>query len=93
MFRRLGDEAKLLSTAVAPDFRGQGTGKALFNKMLENLSESGAGVVFLEAECENRPAVGLYESLGFVRRGTSKSCYQDKNGKENNALVLKIDIC
>jgi len=93
LFRRLGDEAELLSIAVKPDFRGKGLGKALVKGMLDALRDGGPGSVFLEVECDNRPAIRLYEGFGFVRCGTRKGYYRSKNGKENDALIMKIDIC
>ncbi len=89
LLRRIGTEAELLSLAAAPQSRNKGLGKPLVQRMLARLREAGARTVFLEVECENQPAISLYESVGFARCGTRKGYYRS----QNDALVMKIDIC
>lgn len=50
--------------AVLPAFQNQGLGRTLALKSLEIAREKGYPVK-LEVHAENRPAVHLYESLGF----------------------------
>ena len=50
---------------VVPDARGQGLGRALCVRAIENARNSGAPDVFLWVDERNVPATRLYESLGF----------------------------
>ncbi len=51
---------------VAPEYRGQGTGKMLLVEGLRYLKEKGAGKVTLTADSENTAACNLYRSFGFT---------------------------
>jgi mycothiol synthase len=51
---------------VDPDFRGRGWGRALTRAGLDWLAAHGQSVGMLYVDAENRAAVSLYRSLGFV---------------------------
>jgi mycothiol synthase len=53
---------------VRPDFRGQGLGKKLVEEGLRGFSERGVKSVELTVDAENRQAVPMYTSMGFVTR-------------------------
>lgn len=57
--------AAIQNVAVRPEFRRRGLGRAIVLKGLEGFRASGCAAVTLEATAENRPALELYESLGF----------------------------
>jgi ribosomal protein S18 acetylase RimI-like enzyme len=48
-------------------WRGRGLGRALLLWAVANLRERGAGSVTLHVEAQNRQALALYESTGFVQ--------------------------
>jgi ribosomal protein S18 acetylase RimI-like enzyme len=52
-------------TGVAPEFRRRGVGKALIEAALAVYRERGARTATLEALVSNRPAISLYQSLGY----------------------------
>lgn len=52
--------------AVAKDYRGKGLGKRLMNAVAESVSND-YDYIMLEVATNNRPAIGLYESLGFEK--------------------------
>ena len=52
--------------AVAPEFQGQGIGRNLLMQTLQYGVEHGAKRAFLHVDLENKNAVKLYESVGFV---------------------------
>lgn len=59
---RLGE---IYVIAVDPDFQGLGLGRALVLAGLESLASRGIRVGMLYVDAANRPAVSLYEALGF----------------------------
>jgi len=52
---------------VTPEYQGQGIGRNLLMQTLQYGIEHGAKRAFLAADLENKNAVKLYESVGFVR--------------------------
>ena len=53
--------------AVDENFRGRGIAKSLVRKTMDRLRELGASECILETELTNLGAIGLYESMGFIR--------------------------
>jgi [ribosomal protein S18]-alanine N-acetyltransferase len=70
-------QARILSVGVSPVFQGQGIGRAIISAGLEYLRGQGVNGVRLEVRPDNAPAVHLYESFGFRRRGE----YSDSQGQ------------
>jgi ribosomal protein S18 acetylase RimI-like enzyme len=66
----IGDERGLGSIqnlGVTPEHRGLGLAKALMVYALQGFRQAGMRRVTLEVTGQNKPAVGLYEQLGFHR--------------------------
>lgn len=59
------DQTPSLSISFLPEFRGQGLGQQLMTAMLDLLKAKGYPSVSLSVSKDN-PAVGFYQSLGFV---------------------------
>ena len=57
---------ELYVLAVDPDFRGAGLGRELALAGLDRLHRIGIGTAMLYADRDNRPALRLYERLGFT---------------------------
>lgn len=68
-------EFEVHTIGVAPSAQGRGVGRALLEAVLEHADAAG-GPVFLEVRTDNAAAIGLYESMGFVRLGVRKNYYQ-----------------
>jgi ribosomal protein S18 acetylase RimI-like enzyme len=63
--QRVGHVAQI---AVAPEHRGKGLGRQLMRAALAGLADAGCGHATLTVTESNRPALGLYRSLGFEER-------------------------
>lgn len=72
--------------AVKQDFRRKGIGKELVLKSIEQMRQSGAEEIVLEAEYSNKAALRLYEGLGFIRDKRLQAYYL--NGSD--AFRLKL---
>ncbi|MBY0423534.1 MAG: GNAT family N-acetyltransferase, partial [Parvularculaceae bacterium] len=88
LWRSLGDEAEILSIAVAPEHRRRGMAAALLDEVAISATSEGMRAIFLEVAANNAPARGLYERAGFYRVGLRRKYY--RNGAD--ALVLRKDL-
>jgi ribosomal-protein-alanine N-acetyltransferase len=91
MARAAGDEAEILTLAVAPDARGRGLGRALLRAAIIRAEEMGARAIFLEVGADNPQALALYEGLGFAKVGTRRAYYSTHSGG-SDALVLRLSL-
>ena len=62
--------AAIQNVVVRPEFRRQGLGRALLLKAMEGFRASGCHWVELTVTALNRPALALYEQMGFEPRQT-----------------------
>ncbi len=56
----------LQRVAVHPDWQGQGMGRSLIRVAARKARSAGAQIMLLNTQNDNRGAIGLYESEGFV---------------------------
>ncbi|MGR3762487.1 ribosomal protein S18-alanine N-acetyltransferase [Rossellomorea sp. NS-SX7] len=83
------DEAHITNVAVLPDYRGQGLGEALMQKIMEISKKVGARVMTLEVRVSNKAAQGLYRKMGFQDGGIRKRYYSDN---QEDALVMWVNL-
>jgi RimJ/RimL family protein N-acetyltransferase len=57
---------------LAPDWRGQGLGRALLESGVEWARQAGAHKLWLEVWPHNAPAIALYRRAGFVEEGRKR---------------------
>lgn len=69
-------EAELLTLAVDPETRRQGTGRRLVKAFLAEARARAADSAFLEVAETNLAARALYESAGFRQTGRRKGYYR-----------------
>ena len=81
-------EAELPDIVVDEKYRGQGLGRQLLSKALEELEGRGIDTIFLEVRVSNTPARRLYEGLGFEEIGTRKYFYSDP---VEDAICMKLE--
>ena len=88
LVRCAADEMEVLTIAVLPEYRRGGIAAELMERALYEAKKSGITCCFLEVDCQNQPAIKLYERLGFTVVATRKNYYQAENGK-SDALLMR----
>ncbi|MCI8571113.1 MAG: ribosomal protein S18-alanine N-acetyltransferase [Lachnospiraceae bacterium] len=83
--RNMAGEGEITNVVVAADYRKKGIGRKMMEYMLERAKENGMGACTLEVRVSNRPAIRLYESLGFKGEGVRPGFY-DK--PKEDALIM-----
>jgi len=74
--RRAADEAEILTLGVVPAFRRRGVARALLQRAVEDLRQSGATQLYLEVDEGNEAALSLYRALGGAPAGR-RPCYYE----------------
>jgi ribosomal-protein-alanine N-acetyltransferase len=90
--RTAADEAEILSIAVAAGHRGRGLSRNLLLTHLGHLAGRGVRTIFLEVEENNAPARRLYDRAGFGVVGRRERYYQQPDGEQLNALLMRRDL-
>jgi ribosomal-protein-alanine N-acetyltransferase len=80
LWRRIFDEAEILTIAVLPPWRRRGVGMRLLEAAMDSATKAGAETMFLEAAADNGAALALYQSKGFMRVGVRKGYYGGIDG-------------
>lgn len=86
--RTTADEAEILNLAVAPQFRGQGWGRALMQALMDHARANGARMMMLEVRAGNDVAQEMYLDLGFQPCGLRPDYYPAEDGRED-AMVME----
>ena len=87
-FWRILDELHINNLAVLPDYRRQGIGSALLDRVLAEGQRLGAAHATLEVRQSNDAAVQLYERWGFRVAGVRRHYYTKP---DEDALLLWRD--
>jgi [ribosomal protein S18]-alanine N-acetyltransferase len=90
--RMAADEAEILSIAIDDDYRGRGLSRDFLLTHLGHLAGHGVRRIFLEVEEKNQPARRLYERAGFTVVGRRERYYQQADGEQLNALLMRRDL-
>ncbi len=81
-------EAHLLNLCVREQFRFRGLGTRLMRDLLQQATDAGARVMFLETRPSNQSAIRLYQAHEFVQIGVRRGYYQAVGGRED-AIVMR----
>ncbi|MDP2024913.1 ribosomal protein S18-alanine N-acetyltransferase [Sulfuriferula sp.] len=84
-------EAHLLNITVAPNWQGQGKGRAFMLHLLEVARNYAAEAMFLEVRPTNTVARRLYHKLGFDHIAVRKDYYPIPNGRED-AIIMRKEL-
>lgn len=76
-FRRNSRHARLYSIVINKPFRGCGLSRQLLARGEAAVRKAGCCSMRLEVRTRNRPAIGLYEALGYKRFGIYPQFYED----------------
>jgi len=79
----------LMNVAVAPERRRSGVARGLIARLLEE--GEGRLPFTLEVRVSNRPAIAMYEQLGFRAAGVRPRYYRD-NGEDVVAVIRQLGL-
>lgn len=85
------DEAHLLNFAIAPEWQGQGVGRAFLAHMIDVAKGARCEIVYLEVRPGNVAARNLYRSVGFQQIAIRPNYYPASGGRED-ALFLGLTL-
>ena len=80
-------ESDMMNLAVRPEYRRQGVGRALVERLLWELGEENRCLT-LEVRASNAAAIALYAGLGFRQVGRRPKYYLNPT---EDALILRKD--
>ena len=87
--RSVAGEAELLTIAVEPLRRRQGTGRRLLAAVEDKARLRKAERIILEVAADNAPAIALYSASGFLPVARRAAYYRDPaDGRHIDALIL-----
>jgi len=81
-------EADILTVGVVPLHRGKGIAKALIALITDWAHEQGSTAMMLEVKSDNLEAIGLYESLGYLKLNVRKDYF----GSGLDAQVMRLEL-
>jgi [ribosomal protein S18]-alanine N-acetyltransferase len=84
-------EAHVLNVVIDTPFRGQGFGKRLVRRLLDQARWHRVGRVFLEVRRSNLGAIALYQSVGFESIGVRVGYYPARQSRED-AIVMALTL-
>ena len=79
-------EADILTVGVVPEYRGKGIAKALMALLTDWANAPGSTAMMLEVKTDNHEAIGLYESLGYLKLNVRKDYF----GADLDAQVMRL---
>jgi ribosomal-protein-alanine N-acetyltransferase len=83
-----GAEADILTVGVIAQHRGQGIARQLMAGITKWAIDQGSIAMMLEVKTDNAAAIGLYESLGYLKLNIRKDYF----GSGLDALVMRKEL-
>lgn len=75
MLRQILNEGHIMNIAIHPEYQNHGIGTLLMGELLKQADTNGIVSIFLEVRISNKPAVQMYQKLGFELISTRKNYY------------------
>lgn len=87
--RAAADEAELITFCILPNECKNGYATLLLEWIIKDLQRQSIKRLFLEVSENNVAALGLYKKCSFDIIGRRKGYYQNKRGKNIDAIVMQ----
>ena len=85
--KKIFDQADIMNIVIKKTYRNQGIGTLLLENLILLAKELNISTLFLEVNEQNKPAIHLYEKLGFKKLGVRKKYYNNNNG-----IIMKKNL-
>ncbi|RLB12216.1 MAG: ribosomal-protein-alanine N-acetyltransferase [Deltaproteobacteria bacterium] len=85
----VSDEIHIMNIAIHPAIRGKGMAKLLLNRLIDMARNKDISQIWLEVRPSNKPAIALYNGLGFKKVMIRKGYYSDTH---EDAIVMALKI-
>jgi ribosomal-protein-alanine N-acetyltransferase len=85
------DDAEILTIGVVPDARRRGLARMLIADLGKRARQRGVRRILLEVAADNRAAISLYGSIGFILLGERPGYYRLPSGKAD-ALIFGLSL-
>jgi len=89
--RKVGHKAIIWGMYVAPENRLQGIGRQLVERALLYARDLGVRTVNLGVNTRNKPAIALYEAMGFKAYGTERG-FLMVDGVLHDEHLMRFDV-
>jgi len=78
--------------SVIKEYWGLGIGRALTESCIEMAKKAGYLQLELEVVGDNKSAVALYESCGFVEYGRNPRGFKNREGKWQELVLMRLEL-
>jgi len=85
----IGDEAEILTIAVAPNYQGQKIGRALMSKLDETCRYRNVNKCILEVAKDNSAAKNLYFAFNYHEIAIREGYFKRDNGEIDALIMIK----
>lgn len=98
IYRNVASECEIITIACAPKLRRSGAARALMEEFIRICLADRLSEIFLEVDEANKPALNLYNSLGFKKVGERQAYYgrdvtnADTGRSGGNAFIMRLDL-
>jgi len=84
-------ESHILNVCIDPAYQRQGYGQKLVNYAIAQADRKKMSMIYLEVRRSNKPAIALYDKLGFVQISERKN-YYPLDDKREDALIFALEL-
>ena len=85
--KKIFAQADIMNIVIKKTYRNQGIGTLLLENLILLAKDLNISTLFLEVNEQNKPAIHLYEKLGFKKLGVRKKYYNNNNG-----IIMKKNL-
>lgn len=89
IYSEIAGEAEILRIGTANAFQKRGFASALMEALFAELKKSDCKRIFLEVRSQNRPAIALYEKMGFEPISVRRLYYKNPS---DDALIYQRNL-